>query len=70
MGNNAEYWTKRFEELEKAQLRDEKHALQIKEFEKKLEDQKKLVEEMQRKAAEDGQDDLPQTRDDKRGDGS
>jgi ATP synthase protein I len=30
----------------------------------------RTAEEMQRKAAEDGQDDLPQTRDDKRGDGS
>lgn len=38
------------DELEKAQLKDEKHKMEIREFEKKLDDQKKLIEEMQRKA--------------------
>ena len=32
MGNNAEYWTKRFEELEKAQLLNEaKYITELKE---------------------------------------
>ncbi|MFA6944800.1 MAG: DUF2130 domain-containing protein [Pedobacter sp.] len=38
------------QELEKNQLKETKHQLQIKEFEKQLEDQKKLVDEMRRKA--------------------
>ena len=38
------------EELEKASVKDEAHTMQIKEFEKKLEDQKKLIEEMRRKS--------------------
>lgn len=38
------------QELEKNQLKETEHQLRIKEFEKQLEDQKKLVEEMRRKA--------------------
>jgi len=38
------------QELEKNQLKETEHQLRIKEFEKQLEDQKKLVDEMRRKA--------------------
>ena len=38
------------EEADKAILKEEEHKLQIREFEKKLEDQKKLIEEMRRKS--------------------
>ena len=38
------------QETEKNQLKETEHQLRIKEFEKQLEDQKKLVEEMRRKA--------------------
>jgi hypothetical protein len=38
------------QELEKNQLKETEHQLRIKEFEKQLDDQKKLVDEMRRKA--------------------
>ncbi|MBM3402631.1 MAG: DUF2130 domain-containing protein, partial [Bacteroidetes bacterium] len=38
------------QELDKIQLKETEHQLRIKEFEKQLEDQKKLVDEMRRKA--------------------
>ncbi len=38
------------QEIEKNQLKETEHQLRIKEFEKQLEDQKKLVDEMRRKA--------------------
>ena len=38
------------EEREKATVKDEEHNMQIKEYEKKLVDQKKLIEEMRRKS--------------------
>ena len=45
MGNNAEYWTKRFEELEKAQLLNEaKYITELKEtYDKALSTVKKAV---------------------------
>ena len=38
------------QEIEKNQLKETEHQLRIKEFEKQLDDQKKLVDEMRRKA--------------------
>ena len=45
MGNNAEYWTKRFEELEKAQLLNEaKYITELKEtYDKALSSVKKEI---------------------------
>jgi len=42
--------TIRKQEVEKSQIRDTEHQLQIMEYKKKIEDQNKLVEEMKRKA--------------------